>query len=483
MEISEYNPGSKFGARMFGGPAGGNPDFSTVRKFGITSKKPKSSPLDFVGNRTVQGEVTQNVPFDRRLDKVRKETSGFTKLRKLGVVTNSEQVWIRENQLLFRPTDHRSVSGVTIMPARNEPPASLCCFSQFDGMITDPMQFPTQHHFNDAFEFVGIAKSNIPIGRPEIDGNFVAVAVAGGMTIPNDGRTEFMPGDIIRAELPPIDDDERQGKLRVSKFSGPVPTVGRPTITKEDPSHMREMPAAQMELYLNRFGAGRTGERDAFLQRQPNRDPFPLNDLTPAQEFFASEFIHGTATDAWLAVMRLAQIGVISINLPAAPSAANTRDLSGLAQLTLEGLRQSAYGPLSATGALSPIADAGDRTTARTELWNQGRVLAALLGLQPDDTVQQAGALRDILLRTRAAGLITKKTHESHRSAADITRVGPERNIEAPSQYEKDIWRMQHNRAVEGMENFYTVYRMNAKFRIGKAISHGRVGGTVDILM
>lgn len=471
-----------YGSKMAGLSGFDVGDFGGKRRYaaGGAAQQQRSSPLDYIGNRQVQGEITQNLPFDVNLHKARaKNTQNSANIRTLGQVTNPEQVYIRENQLLFRPVARRAVFGPLLGPPKGKPLASLQVFSMFNGLEVAVEQFPTQFDFENSFEFAGVAKSNIPFGRPEIDGTTVAAIVAGGVTIHNDGDTTFMPGDVIAARLPDIDMNRRRLATVTNAYHSPIGSEGCPTIEREHPSRMYELAQNEMEKYVDKPSA-----QKAFLTQQVGPDVYPIA-IPPQERFFKQEYVRGTATDAWLYIVSAVQAGIVSFNLPDGTDPTALSALSkpgvGLDQLSLNKLKEQTATLTAKTGQLNL---AKSSVTERENLWSHARILAALLGLEEYAGVTQVPALRDLFLRRRCAGFLSNpKFSERYQREANIAQVASEARQSNPTLAEKHLWALQRDRATESWEAFWKIYRALSRFRIGRAIGYGPKGGDVDLLM
>lgn len=470
------HPGAMFGFAVSGGTSDYQPNRSSYSG-SIGSKGGARRAADYVGDRMRQGEITLDLPIDRKLHEARRNTSGIEDLRKMGIVTSSEQTWIHENQLLFRSVQYRSISGALMQPDRMDF-KKLGVFSDFGGLVIDPAYFKTQSDFDSAYDFAGIAKKTVAFGTPEIDSNYVAAVYGGATTINNDGNTDFVPGDSVCYQLPPIDDAARAHWNRNNFFNGKVPPVARPILVREKPDAMRLLPVDLMEIYLDKYASGPGPARDAYLLSSGDADSLAQTRHSLDDEFFKSEYVHGTAIDAFSAVIRLAQAGLISINIdPSRPI-----DTKQFETLSLQKLENAAFDP-APLGSIKLVVDSAAVTSTKSRLWKQGQQLAALLGIHHHDAIAPLPQLREILALTRAQGFIEKSKHDSYRASASLLAAAPGNLRNNPGSYEKAIARMQQNRATTGLENFCEVYRYKSRNRIGKAIRAGYKGRTVDVVM
>lgn len=434
-------------------------------------------PDDMNGSRIPQGEVTTNRTFIRDLAKRRRASSSKADANhRIEMLSDDSQLHINEGDLLIFPVRARNFRGGIAQYADRETQGAV--MSSMRAMRVGEIDIKNPSLWKASFAFGGFAKTNKQIGGVT-EGSRVAASMAGGRSVRTNSSEVFLPGNIVRLELPSPIPEERQKVADKARALGIQVDVAKPYLRPERADDIRVVVQDYFESYLNNYviGAGKKSERDALLLTDPFSTHDNSNELTHMLQFFITEYGRGSAIDFANYLALGEKLGLCTIDIPSRDTVAMNRLSRSLAQLSTRKVDSEpgrTIVGLKDTGELRFSDDQGTVTGRRNQRTDNVVALYQLLGLLPRDNFDPSPELIEVVMLNRLHGLMpATSAAEELRQATAITHTGPRRHISLLNPIEARIENLHANRSRLGLLSFYQLYYEMTSKRVGTCLNAG----------
>lgn len=457
---------------------------STTPKFNIRTNRQKD-PFEVTGDRAPQGEVTVNLLVNPDLHKARQETGKISRtkgIQTMGTLNNIDNIQIREKDLVFVPKMQRTNNG-SLYGSVKDPLA----FASFTGINASTELFGNQDQFEASFYLVGKSKIPYAFGSPEQSKSGISVMTSGATTVHNNGVETFAFGDAVCwYTYDAMNDQKRESQImNIRKARGEPPEKFGALLKRATYRDIYKLTQNALEMFVIASENNKMGEYLAahYKDHLPSKAEFDA-----LRRHFRAECVRGTSVDAWMTIVTLQQLGIVTINLPAQPSSADYEKIvEGLRNVNLEDLSKGSYKRIS-DADFTPEKVLGD--LGKTENWNKALGLAHLLNVIEDNTKKVAAlpSLLNVLILRKYRGLLESHHTYKYRKAASILHAGPaslmKDGLASPGSIEQKLDLIQLNTARERDSEFYAAYRRATEqiFAISISTTSGP-GSNLDIVM
>ena len=443
-------------------------------------------PQEMDGARIPQGEVTTNRPFVRDLVKRRKASSAKAEPRfRIEAVMEDRQLHINEGDLLVMAVRNRTFNGGTARYVDKETHGAV--MSSMRGLRIGEHDYKNPALWRASWAFGGFAKTNKQIGGVT-EGSRVAASMAGGRTVRTNSIEPIYPGQIVRMEVPPLKQEDRQELVRKARANGADFDPAKPYLKPERPEDYLTYIQEHFESYLKEyvFAAGNRQKRDTFLLTDPFNPHDSDNNLDDLLRFFHVNFCRGAALDFASHLVLAEKLGLATINLTPGMTAADLANLSraysDISAMKLDSDLDKTIIRLTASGKLDETANANQALQTRTSRIARAKILFELLGLLPRERVDPSPELIEVIMLHGLHGLLPPNSDaEQLRQQTAITHTGPRRHTDLLDPVESRMQSLHQNNARIKHLAFYQWYSGMATHRVGKALNATPAGGEADL--
>jgi hypothetical protein len=442
---------------------------TTTQKFNIRAQTTRA-PFDMVGNRMVQGEVTQTMSVHGALPDHRQQQARMSKNRggtTMGVLSNSSLINIEEDDLVFAPRGVRTADGSLVKA--NQPHA----FSSFTGFVLSPEYYPTQEALESAFALVGRSKIPYHWNNPDQRKDGISVQVSGACTVRNHGVESFAFGDTVAWYVYNINDAVRENQvMTVRKARGE--SVDKFSALLRRVSYRDACRLTQSAL--NRYAQADPSTASKYLSETYDSQLPVKGEFDSIRRHFQSHCVRNTTTDLLVGIATLQQYGIITFN----------KNIDDIAAKLNDPIEKMTHHYIDGKGV-----KLDDEFTLR-EQWSNVVLLSKILGVIEDRAkkVQPSEHLINALIRRRFRGLLDSEHSKKLRTGASILEAGPEELLEKVTKMatigsdEHRLSHRQNNAIRESDMEFYAAYRHATKQTIGVCLSATSIAGEdIDLLL
>lgn len=467
--------GGKFGKE------GKNSSFFPGNPTGLSSKSDnrfhvpfRDIPDDMTGSRVPQGEVTTNRPFLRDLVSRRKASSANVESHlRIEAVTDDTQLQINEGDILIMPVRQRNFRGGIARYADREVQGAV--MSSMRGMRVGEIDAKNPDQWRSNFAFAGFAKTNKLIGGIT-EGSRVAASMGGARSVRTNSHHVFLPGNMVRMELPSPIFAERRALAKAAQEVGVMIDVAKPYLRPEQPDDLRLEVAQHFESYLRNFvlSDNTRVERDELLLRDPFNPHDTNTDLPHILQFFVTEFGRGSAVDFCNNLALAEQLGLATLNIPTDTAALNrlSRSLQRVNIKTLDTNTNKAFRGVSPQGEMEETTTAAESRPLRNQRVAKVKALYELCGLVARENFDPSPDLVEMTMLKRLHGLVPPGAEFDHiRQQTAVTQTGPHAHKDTLDELEARIQNVHANRSRIGLLSFYQYFYEMTNKRIGVCLT------------